>query len=140
MAFIEQRLVVPRRPVQRIQRDAAVDPASGVAGVQRVRQRWHQVLTATQSLASHARGGGSGCCRQVVGCEASDQEPGEGPGIQAVQVSPRVLDETGTDLIGVILRSKSQDLASGIAIVSVSTLCSSTTSTPRSRILDMKSK
>ena len=41
---------------------------------------------------------------------------------------------------GTILRSSSHAFASGIAIVSVSTLCSSTTSTSRSRILSMKSK
>src|SRR5205814_523391 len=42
--------------------------------------------------------------------------------------------------LAVILRSSSQALASGLARVSVSRLCSSMTSTPRSRILDMKSK
>src|SRR6516225_6261145 len=42
--------------------------------------------------------------------------------------------------LAVIFRSSSQVLASGSARVSVSRLCSSTTSTPRSRILVMKSK
>ena len=42
--------------------------------------------------------------------------------------------------LGTILRSSSHALASGISIVSASRSCSSTTSTPRSRILAMKSK
>ena len=41
---------------------------------------------------------------------------------------------------GTILRSSSHALASGMAIVWASTSCSSTTSTPRSRILFTKSK
>ena len=40
----QDRLLVPRRPVQRVERDAAVNPARRVARVQRVRQRRQQVF------------------------------------------------------------------------------------------------
>ena len=47
----EDRLLVARGPVQRVQRHAAVDPAGRVARVERVRQRRQQVLGGARGLA-----------------------------------------------------------------------------------------
>ena len=125
----QQRLVVAGRPEQRVECHAAVDPAGGVAGVERVGQRRHQVLGHPGLFAGQrpvARGHVAG---QVAGGHAADQELGEPARFQRVEVGARLVDEPRPTSLGTISRSSSHFRASGFAIVSVSTLCSSTTST-----------
>ena len=64
---------------------------------------------------------------------------GPAPGGQAVEERAGVLDQPETDLVGGDLAVQQPRFASGLPSVSASTSCSSTTSTPRSRILAMKS-
>ena len=137
----QQRLVVPGRPEQRIERDTAVDPAGGVAGVERVGQRRHQVLGHTGGLPGQCpvpgldarRAGLASTCRRSAARRAG--AAAASPGIPGCRRPGRDRLRWGRSCGPAATPSRR-----GSAIVSVSTLCSSTTSTSRSRILSMKSK
>ena len=69
----EDRLLVARRPEQRVERDAAIDPAGRVARVERVRQRRQQVLGDAGGVLDqleHLAAVGLG---KLVGRQAADQ-------------------------------------------------------------------
>ena len=70
----EQRLVVAGRPVQRVEGDAAVDPAGGVAGVERVGQGRHQVVPGPRVIAGQGDVAGPQVVGQVGGGQAADDE------------------------------------------------------------------
>ena len=109
--LIDQRLVVAGRPEQRVERQPAVDPAGGVARVERVRQRRHQVLgtpavsraragTRTRYSAGRSRGG-----------QPADQQLGEPPRLQDSR-KPRVSSTRPRPTsLGTILRSSSHAFA-----------------------------
>ena len=96
----QQRLVVPRGPEQRVERDAAVDPAGGVAGVEGVRQRRHQILCDAAAFARQRPVARLQFLGQVSGGHAADQQLGQPPRLQRVQVAAGVVDEAETHLVG----------------------------------------
>ena len=137
----QQRLVVPGRPVQRVERHAAVEPAGGVARVERVGQRRHEVLAHAGRLAGQ---------RDVAACgsrRAGRRWPARRSGTRrarAASSDSRNARVSSTrpepDLVGDDLAVQQPVLgARACAIVSASRSCSSTTSTPRSRSLLTKS-
>src|SRR5262249_5367474 len=77
---------------------------------------------------------------ELLGRETTDQRLGEVASRQAVQVALELVDEAQPDLVGNDLVVDDPFLGLGIATVSASRLCISTTSIPRSRIFWMKSK
>ena len=114
----QQGLVVPRRPVERVQGHAAVQPARGVAGVERVRQRRHQVLADAGRTRGPARRSRTGSRR------AGRRSPGRRSGTRPARVGRATRGTRGCRRPGrgrprsaTILRSSSQALASGIAMV-----------------------
>ena len=130
--LVDQGLVLAGRPVERVHRQAAVQPAGGVAGVERVRQRRHQVLAGAGRLAGE---------RDVAGCgsrRAGRWWPGRRSG------TPRAARRRATrGRRGCRRRARARPgwarscgraasrARPGPAIVSASSSCSSTTSTPR---------
>ena len=98
--FHQQRLVLPGRPVQRVEGHAPVDPARGVAGVERVRQRRHEVLPHTCRLPGQRDIAGPELVRQVHGRQPADQELREPAVVQAVEERAGVIDQSQTHLVG----------------------------------------
>ena len=96
----QQRLVVSRRPEQRVERHPAVDPAGGVAGVERVRQRRHQILCDAGAFARQRPVARLQFLGQVPGGHAADQQLGEPPRLQRVQEAAGVVDKAEADLVG----------------------------------------
>ena len=95
----QQRLVVPCRPEQRIERHALIYPAGGVPGVERVRQGRHQILRDTrrftgQGAVSRLEIGG-----QVPGRHAADQQLGQPARRQRVQERAGVIDQSQADFV-----------------------------------------
>src|SRR5699024_11994950 len=71
--FHQQCFVVPRCPEERIQRDASVDPRGRVAGVQRVRQRSHQVLPTPQGVPRQRRVAWANITGEIGDRKSTDQ-------------------------------------------------------------------
>ena len=71
--LVDQRLVLAGRPVERVHGEAAVQPAGGVAGVERVRQRRHEVLPRAGLLARQAEVAGPEVVGEVVGRQPADE-------------------------------------------------------------------
>ena len=111
----QQRLVVPGRPVQRIERQPAVDPAGGVAGVERVGQRRHQVLGDAVRPRGPARGSPTAVRRAGRGstCRRSAVRPAVAVAASRGTRGCRRRGR-GRPRWRTILRSSSQALASGI--------------------------
>ncbi|CPU64400.1 Uncharacterised protein [Mycobacteroides abscessus] len=95
----EERLLLARRPVQRVERQPAVDPAGGVARVQGVGQRREQVLEPARRLAREVHVAGAVVVGQVGRREAADEKPRELALAQRVEVGPRALDEPQAHLV-----------------------------------------
>ena len=89
----EDRLLVPRRPVQRIERHAAVDPAGRVARVQRVRQRRQQVLGGAGGFLGHLQRLAADLLREVVRRQAADQRLGELAVVETLEIAAQLVDE-----------------------------------------------
>ena len=96
----QQGLVVARGPVEGVERHAAVYPAGGVARVQGVRQRRHEVLPHAGLFAGERDVGGTEVAGQVGRGQPADQVPGERAGLQAVQERPRLVDQAEPHLVG----------------------------------------
>jgi hypothetical protein len=96
----QQRLVVAGRPVERVEGDAAVDPAGRVAGVERVGQGRHQVFADAGGLAREGDVVGAVVLGQVDGRKAADEELGQSIGGQGLEERPGALDESESDLVG----------------------------------------
>ncbi len=128
-----QRLVVAGRPVQRIHGQAAVEPAGGVAGVERVGQRRHQVFADAGRLAGQrdvARRGSPRAGRWWPGRRSGSSASWRGAGTPGRRGVPSTRPRP--TWFGTILRSSSQSWRRGLSIVcATSTSWSSTTSTPR---------
>ena len=73
----EDRLLVPGRPVERVERHAAVDPAGGVAGVERVGQRRQQVLGDARGVAHQADHVAAVRLGELVRRQPADQRLGQ---------------------------------------------------------------
>src|SRR5262245_31729596 len=95
----QQGLVPTGTPVQRVQRDAAVEPARRVPRVDRVRQRRHQVLTNTCVLAREPDGARAEVIREVARREATDQVLREPVVVETLQERARSFDEPEADLV-----------------------------------------
>jgi hypothetical protein len=95
----EQRLVVPRRPVQGIERHAAVQPAGRVARVERVRQRRHEVLARPGRLARKRDVARAEVIRDVGRCKAADEVLGEPAWLQRLQERPRTVEQSDAHLV-----------------------------------------
>ncbi len=90
---------MPRRPVERVDRDAAVDPARRVTGVEGVRQRWQQVLGDPGRLPNqlqHLAAVGFG---EIVGGKPADQRFGQFAVGQAFEVAADLVDQAEPDLV-----------------------------------------
>ena len=96
----QQGLVVAGRPEQRVERQPAVDPAGGVAGVERVGQRRHQILGDAGVLAGQRPVARLDLGGQVAGRHAADQQLGEPARLQRVQEAAGVVDEAETHFVG----------------------------------------
>ena len=96
----EDGLLVPRRPVQRVERHAAVDPAGGVARVQRVRQRRQQVLGGAGGLLDDLQRLAADLLGEVVRRQAADQRLGQLAVVQALEVAAQLVDEAQAHLVG----------------------------------------
>ena len=96
----EDRLLMTCRPEQRVDRDAAVDPARGVAGIKRVGKRRQQVLGDAggglhelQHLAAMGLG-------EFLGRQAAYQRLGEIARLETVEIALDLVDQAQPDLIG----------------------------------------
>ncbi len=96
----QDRFFMPRRPVQRIEGDPAVDPAGGVARVQRVRQRRQQVFGDAGRLLDHLQCLAADRLGELERREAADQGFCEGAVVEAFEVAAQLVDEAETDLVG----------------------------------------
>ncbi len=96
----EDRLLVPRRPVQRVERHAAVDPARRVARVQRVRQRRQQVFGGAGRFLDDLERLAAVRFGEVVRRQAADQRLGELAVVQALEVAAQLVDEAQAHLVG----------------------------------------
>jgi hypothetical protein len=92
-------LVVPGRVVERVQRQAAVEPARGVAGVEGVRQRRHQVVAGPGGLPRQRDVAPAEVGWQVRGGQPADQVLRQPPDVQRLQVRPGVVDQPDADLV-----------------------------------------
>ena len=86
--LVQQGLVVPGRPVQRVERHPAVDPARGVSRVEGVGQRWQQVVTLSGGLPGQSHVRRAVLVGQVVGGQAADEELREPPRLERIEKSP----------------------------------------------------
>ena len=93
----EDRLLVARGPVQRIERHAAVDPAGGVARVERVRQRRQQVLGGAGGLARSLERLAADLFGHFLCREAADQRLRESTVVHALQITAQLVDEAESD-------------------------------------------
>ena len=96
----QDRLFVPRGPIKRVERDAAVDPARGVARIQRIGKGRQQVFGHARGLADefeHVAAVGVG---EVKGRQAANQGFGELRGCQAVEIAADLVDQAKADLVG----------------------------------------
>ena len=98
--LVEQGLVVAGRPVERVHGDPAVEPAGGVAGVERVGQRRHQVLAAAERLTGQGDVRRAEVLGQVVGGQPADQVLGQLPVLETRQVLAGGVDQAEADLVG----------------------------------------
>ena len=112
--LVEQGLVVPGRPEERVQGQPAVQPAGGVPRVQRVRQRRHEVLPRPRRLAGECQvvadrksSGRSEVASPPMRNSASWRGSSESRNARVSSSRPR------PTWLATILRSSSQALASG---------------------------
>ena len=95
----QQRLLAPDRPVQRVQRHAAVDPARRVPRIEGVRQRRQKILGDPGRLPNHRQILGAALVRQIRRRETADHELRELPRIEALEERPRFIDKPKADLV-----------------------------------------
>ena len=96
----EDRLLVPRRPVQRVERAAAVDPAGRVARVERVGQRRQQVLGDAGGVLDELQHLAAVRLGEFLGRQPADQGLGELARLQTLEVAPDLVDQPEADLVG----------------------------------------
>ncbi len=99
----EDGLLVARRPVKGIQRDALVDPAGGVARVEHVGQRRQQVAGGLRGGTQRAQDGAGKRVRHFGDGKAADQRLRQLPGRQALEVRAHVGHDVEADLVRVDL-------------------------------------
>ena len=138
----EQGLVVPGGPVERVEGHAAVDPAGGVAGVEGVGQRRHAGTRGTPvRLAGQREVAGRG--RRRAGRRWTARRSGNSassPRLERVEEGAGVGDQAEPDLVGDDLAVEQPRPRLGDAPASrPAGRAARRTSTPRSRILVMKS-
>ncbi len=95
----QDRLLVPRRPVERVHGDAAIDPARRVAREDRVRQRRQQILGDARGLADQLQHLAAVGLREIVGGQPADQSFGQFAGGQTFQVAADLVDQAEPDLV-----------------------------------------
>jgi hypothetical protein len=66
-----------RRPVERVERHAAIDPAGGVAGVERVRQWRQEIFVDAGSVPDQRQLFAANGLGELIGREAADQGLGQ---------------------------------------------------------------
>jgi len=96
----QDRFFMPRRPVQRVEGDPAVDPAGGVARVQGVRQRWQQVFGDAGRFLHDLQRLAADRLRELERREAADQGFCEDAVVEAFEVTAQLVDEAEADLVG----------------------------------------
>ena len=96
----QDRLLVARRPEQRVERDTAVDPAGRVARVERVGQRRQQVLGDAGGFLDELQRLAAVGLRELLGRQAADQGFRELAVVEAVEVAPHLVDQTEAHLVG----------------------------------------
>src|SRR3954451_6651600 len=89
----EDRFLVPCRPKKRIERHAAVDPAGGVARVERVRQWRQQVLGGASRLLDYLDRLAAMLLGKVMDGQATDQRFRQLAIVQACKVASQFVDE-----------------------------------------------
>ncbi len=94
----QQGFLASRRPVHRVQRHAAIDPAGGVAGELGVGQRRQDEAGVAEEIAEHLDGLAAEAVRQVIGRHAADQELGDLARLQAAQPGADFIDQAEADL------------------------------------------
>ena len=95
----EQRLVLARRPVERVDGTAAIDPAGGVAGVEGVGQRRDQVAGDAQRLTDqvhHRAGMGLG---ELLDRQPADQRLGQLAVGQPLEIAAHLGHQAQPDLV-----------------------------------------
>ncbi|MNH05872.1 hypothetical protein D3C79_652210 [compost metagenome] len=93
----QQGFLATRRPVHRVQRHAAVDPAGGVAGELGVGQRWQDEAGVAQVVVVHLHDFGAFALRQVLACHAADQEFGQVAWLQAFEPAAHFVGQAYAD-------------------------------------------
>ena len=90
---------MPRGPIQRVERDAAVDPARRVPRIQRIGQGRQQIFGHARGFADELQHVAAMSVREVQGRQAANQGFGEFARLQAVRDSRGSLDQTEADLV-----------------------------------------
>ena len=96
----QDRLLVPRRPEQRVERDTAIDPARRVARVERVGQRRQQVLGDAGGVLDQRQHLAAMGLRELLGRQAADQGLRQIARLQAVEVALDLVDQAQAHLVG----------------------------------------
>ena len=96
----QQGFLASCRPVHRVQRDAAVDPAGGVAGELGVGQGRQDEAGVAEVVVVHLHHIGAFALRQVLAGHAADQELGQVARIEAFEPAAHFIGQANADGIG----------------------------------------
>ena len=88
-----------RRPVERVQRHAAIDPAGRVAGVEGVGKRRQKVLRDAGGVAHELQHLAADLVRKFGGRKTANQCLGEVAGLEPFKIAPHFVDEPEPDLV-----------------------------------------
>ena len=96
----QDRLLVARRPEQRVEGDAAIDPARRVARVERVGQRRQQVFGDAGGVLDELQHLAAVGFRELLGRQAADQGLRQIARLEAIEIALDLVDQAQTDLVG----------------------------------------
>ncbi len=91
---------MPRWPVERIEGDAAVDPARRVARVEGVRERRQEIFVDAGGVAHQRQHLAADMLGKLLGREAADQRLGEIARGEPLEIAADLVDKAEADLIG----------------------------------------
>ncbi|MCY1415122.1 hypothetical protein D9M71_305910 [compost metagenome] len=96
----QQGLLAARRPVHRVEGDATIDPAGGIAGELGVGQRRQDEAGVAQVVVVHLDHLGAFALRQVLASHATDQELGQVARLKAFEPAAHFVGQAHADGVG----------------------------------------